>query len=278
MVLSEFQLDPGKKQMIDPEEKPISVPSSEYTQEYYETGCDGHKEYNQTQGKILPPRLQMPLDLAGLNKNDIVLDFGCGRGEIVYQSTIQGAKAIGIDYSTASILIARTTLENNLQRRNGESFLISQSNGENLPFPSDTFDVVFMLDVVEHLYPKQLARSLNETKRVLKIGGKAIIHTMPNLWYYYYGYPIYRTFQNVRGMKLPTNPRLRWTHSHTHVNEQTPTSLRKALLKAGFSTRIWLMSTQKYSDEGNRFVRAVMVLLTKYKPLNYIFCNDIFAI
>jgi len=40
-----------------------------------------------------------------------------------------------------------------------------------LPFEPGTFDRVLMLDVVEHLYPAELAEALREARRVLKPGG-----------------------------------------------------------------------------------------------------------
>ena len=105
-----------------------------------------------------------------------------------------------------------------------------------------------MLDVVEHLHPHELARVLDEVHRVLRPGGQLIAHTMPNLWYYRWGYPLYRVVQRLRGQHLPTNPRERWSYSEVHVNEQTPLSLYRVLRQSNFATRFWLRSTQTYAQ------------------------------
>ena len=134
-----------------------------------------------------------------------------------------------------------------------------------------------MLDVVEHLTPEQLATALREAHRLLKPGGRLIVHTMPNTWYYRWGYPLYRRVQAARGVNLPRDPRARWGYAHLHVNEQNPLKLRAVLRQAGFRGRVWLRSTQDYPQEANPLVRAIMRLLTYLPGLRLIFCNDVFA-
>ena len=135
-----------------------------------------------------------------------------------------------------------------------------------------------MLDIVEHLLPDELSAALGEVWRILKPGGQVIIHTMPNLWYYRIGYPIFRFIQGLRGEILPADPRQRWEYSHVHVNEQTPSKLRSTLLAYNFETRVWLQSTVSYEYESNDFVRRGMEFVTSTTPFRSIFCNDIFAI
>jgi predicted SAM-dependent methyltransferase len=135
-----------------------------------------------------------------------------------------------------------------------------------------------MLDVVEHLHPHELDTVLGEVIRILRTGGRLIVHTMPNLWYYRYGYPLYRMMQYLRGQSLPVDPRDRWPYAHVHVNEQDPKRLGRTLTLAGFRSRVWLRTTQSYAYEKNRFVRMGMEILTRWVPFRWLFCNDIFAI
>ena len=156
--------------------------------------------------------------------------------------------------------------------------MVTQFDATNLPFHENSVDIVLMLDVVEHLYPQQLDKALYEIKRILKPGGKLIIHTIPNLWYYNFGYPIYRILQGLRGESLPKNPRERFPYHHLHVNEQTPARIRQTLNKIHYVSKIWLETTVDYSYEKNKIIKLGMEFLVKTFPFRWIFCNDIFAI
>jgi ubiquinone/menaquinone biosynthesis C-methylase UbiE len=258
--------------------KPSSIPSTDYTREYYEENAAGHEEFALSKGKLLTGRHSIPFSYATVKPGQRILDVGSGRGELVYQSTIAGAQACGIDYAYQAVRMATDALCETLPPEMQGRAAIQQANAQQLPYASNTFDTIFMLDVVEHLLPAELESVLREARRVLRPGGRVIIHTMPNLWYYHYGYPLYRLAQGLRGQVLPANPRSRWKFAHVHVNEQTPTRLRKMLLSCGFKAKVWLESAQDYSYEKNKFVFWAMNALNKAYPFRYIFCNDIFAI
>jgi len=244
---------------------------NDYTQEYYLTECDGYEEFLATRGTDLPARLALPLEIADIHSNERVLDLGCGRGELAWRCAHRGAFAWGLDYAPAALTLARS-LPAQPRLAFGRADLTA------LPIASETFNLAFLLDVVEHLTPDQLRAALQEAHRALKPGGRLIVHTMPNTWYYRWGYPLYRWVQSARGQNLPRDPRARWGYSHLHVNEQSPLRLRAALRACGFQTRVWLRSTQDYQQETNPLARAVMRLLTRLPGLRLIFCNDIFAV
>jgi ribosomal protein S21 len=113
---------------------------------------------------------------------------------------------------------------------------------------------------------------------VLRPGGRLVAHTIPSLWYYAYGYPLYRFFERLRGKRLPANPRERWAYHHVHVNEQTPPALKRVLQRAGFLTQVRQLSSETFERESNPRVRRVMQFITRAWPLRIIFCNDIFAV
>lgn len=255
-----------------------SIPASVYTHEYYETCCQGHEEFSQSLGANLTPRLAIPIELANITPNMKIVDVGCGRGEVVLHSARKGALVWGIDYAFPAVQIAKIALIGVTTPVERQIICLSQSNVRNLPFASKSIDLVFMLDVVEHLFPYELDDALKEIFRILRPGGRIVIHTMPNFWYYKWGYPIYRSFQGLRGGKLPKDPRDRWSFNHVHVNEQTPITLYAAVQKCGFRPKIWLQTTQNYSYEPNKWVRWAMSFLVNVYPFRWIFCNDIFAI
>ncbi len=262
-------------------EQPAPIPAEDYTLEYYETCCQGFEEFKSSGGERLPMRLAMPLELAEIKAGMQVVDIGCGRGELMLHCARRGAPTWGLDYARPALGLAQQALKAVFasQPASGASWALQQANASGaLPFASGSVDVVFMLDVVEHLLPHELKAALDETWRILRPGGRLVVHTMPSLWYYHYGYPIYRLLQRLRGQALPADPRARWKYSHVHVNEQTPTRLRRALLESGFRARVWLHPIQSYAYEDSRLVRAGMWALTHLYPFRWVFCNDIFAI
>ena len=255
-----------------------SVPSTIYTREYFTRCCQGHQEFIETKGMVLPTRLSIPLDLANIRPGMRVVDIGCGRGELVLHLFRRGATVWGVDYSWDAVSISTEFLADARKQTSSGNLGILQGNSQYLPFDTASIDVVFMLDVVEHLYPNELENALLDIKRVLRPGGRLIIHTMPNLWYYRFGYPLFRLLQRLRGQKLPPDPRDRWDFSEVHVNEQTPLSLRNILKKCGLHTQVWLKNTQSYDQESSILIRRGMDFVTKTAPFRWIFCNDIFAI
>ncbi len=251
--------------------KGIQPPPNAYTQDYYLTECDGHSQFLSSTGAQLPPRQERALEIAAIQPGQRILDIGSGRGEFVWHCARRNALAWGIDYAPGALALTERLPPH-------PKMAFQQARANHLPFAPKSFDTVFMLDVVEHLTPDTLHAALTEACRVLKPGGNLLVHTMPNLWYYRWGYPLYRLVQCLRRQKQPRDPRARWRYAHLHVNEQSPLSLRVALRKSGFLPVIWLESTQEYHHERNRHVRSIQKALTRLPLLKWIFCNDIFAI
>jgi ubiquinone/menaquinone biosynthesis C-methylase UbiE len=257
--------------------EPATVPPEKYTHEYYERWMEGHQEFRQSSGDRLPLRLQIPLNLARIEPGMSVLDIGCGRGELALHCARRGATVYGIDYATAAVTLAHEALvevPTDVRAR----IHLRQADARRLPFGAASMDVIFMLDVVEHLNSRELDRALQEVRRVLKPESILIIHTMPNLWYYRAGYPLFRLVQLARGQRLPRDPRDRWPYKEVHVNEQTPWTLYRTLWRNGFDARVWLKSTQQYAHEDNPFIRHMMHTLVSAPLLKLIFCNDLFAV
>src|SRR5438876_42708 len=75
-----------------------------------------------------------------------VLDVGCGGGLLAEEFARLGCAVSGVDPSAESLSVARThaTAE-------GLQIRYESGSGESLPFPSDTFDVVYCCDVLEHV-------------------------------------------------------------------------------------------------------------------------------
>jgi SAM-dependent methyltransferase len=255
----------------------LSVKPSVYDIDYYLGECDGYQEFVASKGTVLPRRLAVSLERARVRPGMRVLDVGCGRGESLIWLTNQGARSWGIDYSEVALALASESIRA-INLNNGDSCLLIMANSRHLPFVDKSFDMVLMLDVVEHLYAWELEQTLKEIWRVLKPKGRLIIHTAPNLWYYKFGYPIYRFFKRLQGVHLPKDPRERFRyHRLVHVNEQSPYSLMRALRNAKFQPYIWLTDIHQRWKHDSILMNIFGWIATHVFPLNLIFCNDIFA-
>ncbi len=258
---------------------PPRVPSSAYSDEYYLSLIDGAAEFQAHHGKFLPRHIEIALREAGLAPGMRTLDLGCGAGELLTHLRRNDAIALGLDYSPAALRVARHSLASALGGDALTGVDLALSDGRRLPLSSQSVDRVFMLDVIEHMSPSELHAGLIEIGRVLAPGGKLIIHTMPNTWYYAIGYPLFRLVQRLRGVHLPRNPRNRFALSDTHINEQNPLRLASALRQAGFRPRVWLENARRFDKrESNRLVVAFMRALTSLPILKLVFCNDLFAV
>lgn len=100
-----------------------------------------------------------------------VLDFGCYDGYILRVLQREyGVEGVGVDLSIQALNRARE-LSSELHIQ----FAIS--NGDPLPFPSDSFDIVICSEILEHV--PDLDRVLSEVSRVVARGGR-VYATMPN--------------------------------------------------------------------------------------------------
>ncbi|HEC35144.1 MAG TPA: class I SAM-dependent methyltransferase [Anaerolineae bacterium] len=259
-------------------ERPAPVPPEVYDRAYYLEDCEGYELFIRTAGKRLPLRLEGVFHWADVRAGMHVLDVGTGRGELVWRCATEGAFAVGIDYAPAALEIASEGRE---QEAGRVTPVFSLSDGCALPFRSAAFDRVFMADLVEHLHPWQLERALDEAYRVLVTQGMLIIHTSPNLWYYRYGYPLFRLFEALRGNRLPRDPRDRYVyHKEAHVNEQSLLSLRRSLRQAGFRRhRMWL---ERVNDWERPVPSPLLRFLARFAldvyPFRWFFRNELYAL
>lgn len=255
-----------------------SVDPSNYDMDYFLEECEGYQEYISTKGQILTKRLVVPIKLANPKRGMRILDIGCGRGELLAHFSQQEIEIWGIDFAQHAINLSQQLLDDANQETNPFAFLI-RSNAKELPFPDCMFDIIFMLDIVEHLNPSELQLALSEAYRLLHSEAKLIIHTAPNLWYYKYGFPFYRLYEKIFGKDLPKDPKERFTyHKHVHINEQSPHSLAKSLKSAGFKRKVWTDDFHRIWAKRGKISLIGGWLVTHIPLIKNVFCGDIVAI
>jgi ubiquinone/menaquinone biosynthesis C-methylase UbiE len=113
------------------------------------------------------------LDLARLQPGEQALDVGCGTGTLALAAARRvgaSGRVVGIDPSAQQIARARAKAAH---RHAPIEFQIGVI--EELPFPDQTFDVVFSTLMMHHLPAPLKRQGLVEIARVLKPGGRLVI-------------------------------------------------------------------------------------------------------
>ena len=101
------------------------------------------------------------------NKKDIkILDWGCGRGDLVKFLNDQGYDCYGLEIETNSKIINQLNLDSNNDIYNKLSFI---KDNNITKFNSNYFDIVITNQVIEHMSNK--ISFIEELKRILKTGG-----------------------------------------------------------------------------------------------------------
>jgi SAM-dependent methyltransferase len=96
-----------------------------------------------------------------------VLEVGCGAGVDLARFAKGGADVVGVDLASSAIDLARANFE-----QQGLSGEFRVADGEALPFPEGSFDLVYAHGVVQYTTNPQ--RLVDECRRVLKPGGEAV--------------------------------------------------------------------------------------------------------
>ncbi len=281
-----------------------AVPPSLYTREYFLGDVEGHREYAASGGRAVSGRLAHALALARLHPGNRVLDIGCGRGEVVAQAALAGARAIGIDYASAAAELSLSALRS--LGEEGAPGAVALASGLRLPFRDACFDIVFLLDVVEHLAMPELAATLSEARRTLRPGGRIVVHTSPNRLFEDVVYPRYVRHVHrlvlegsrllglhdgvLNPLMLPTTPE--FPHNSyedaVHICPHSADSLKRALRSAGFRVHrveFWEPPARPVYESRrlNLEVRLLDVLrygrpFSYLPPLNQLFSNHIWLL
>lgn len=114
---------------------------------------------------------------AGVRGGDRVLDVGCGGGLLANPLAAAGFRVKGVDRSAPSLDAARARVPA------GADATYAVGDALALGEPSDSYDAVLMMDLLEHL--DEPARALAEAARTLRPGGVLVFHTFnrtPEAW------------------------------------------------------------------------------------------------
>jgi ubiquinone/menaquinone biosynthesis C-methylase UbiE len=108
-------------------------------------------------------------ELSDARATDVVLDAGCGAGNLASELAPRVRRVVGCDPHRGRLVFAAD--------RGAGAYV--QATIEHLPFADRAFDKVFSLEVLEHIELDRAPRALREFHRVLKPGGTLVV-TTPN--------------------------------------------------------------------------------------------------
>ncbi len=152
------------------------------------------------------------LQFIGEIPNDArILDAGCGAGPALRFLKTRGFIPFGSDLIEYPLQQARQLIP--------DARLVQCNSDNALPFCNESFDVIFMSEVIEHVGSPEF--TLRECLRVLRKNG-ALAMTTPNLW-------------DARRVYYPALGKI-WSGDAdaTHQTLFNPQTMRDVLARAGF--------------------------------------------
>ena len=154
---------------------PSSVNNSYYDIEKFSTKWNEPNSWAQGLHIINPTRLNYIINILKkqkIQKNVQILDLGCGGGLLTVEIAKKGFKNIkGVDLSPNSI---KEAIKNSKKLLLDVEFKVG--NAYEIPFKENSFDIVIVADVLEHL--NDLKSAMKEINRILKKGGLIFFETI----------------------------------------------------------------------------------------------------
>jgi ubiquinone/menaquinone biosynthesis C-methylase UbiE len=114
-------------------------------------------------------------DILGYCSQGKLLDIGTGPARLLLKLHQESPKMrlVGIDSSPSMVVKAR---QNIAEAGLSESIEVKEGSADHIPFPGQSFDIVISTASIHHW--KEPTTGLNETYRVLKNGGYALIYDL----------------------------------------------------------------------------------------------------
>ncbi len=109
----------------------------------------------------------------GGGRLDLVVDLGCGSGNLLFWSGLDARFSVGVDVSLDAVRFCGA-------RRGARPAGFAQALAGALPLADGVADLVILVEVLEHLHEPEAV--LSEIRRVLRPGGRLFLTTPNYQW------------------------------------------------------------------------------------------------
>jgi ubiquinone/menaquinone biosynthesis C-methylase UbiE len=266
----------------------MSINQKIFDKDYYYNICLGSEEFKNSGGILLHKKVKQMIDKLEVAKTMNVLEIGCGRGDTALYIARKVNSVHAIDYSLEGIRIAKN-IRKKYPKEIQKKIKFAVMKATDLAFKNDQFDLVLLIDVIDHLNKKEQEKTMKEISRVLKKNGKLFIRTCANsillsFTYKYYIYPVNRLLtwldkkiKHIDYASLPQDPRTR-EQKRQHINEPDYYKLQTLFKKYRFSGSIhsevgFLKERSGIRTDLYNFAIAFYPF-SKYYPLNILFTGS----
>jgi cyclopropane fatty-acyl-phospholipid synthase-like methyltransferase len=159
-------------------------------------------------------RIEKILALYEPGREERVLDLGCGWGTVTFALAHRVREIVGLDFSVRAVAFC----EAELAKRELTNVRFIQADARDSGLEPDSFDLIVAADLLEHLYPDDSRRVIDECRRLLKPGGRL------SVWTPHRGH--FLEILKNNGIFLKPDP--------THVDYKSMARVERLLKDAGF--------------------------------------------
>jgi len=140
-------------------------------------------KYLNSDNNFWKEKLKSIFQLTGILSNMSILDLGCGIGTCALEYAKMGNVTFGVDFTLGAVQAGKDLV----RQRGIRNCFFCVGDISRMPIKDNMFDVIIASDIVEHLTPEALNKTLAECKRILRSGGKLFIYTWPTKYYHIFG-------------------------------------------------------------------------------------------
>jgi len=221
----------------------------EYFEKDYKCGVKSNSYYEEESSTIEKAKQVLPL-VKKLKPQGILLEIGCAGGTFLNEAQKNGYQAEGVEVSLS--------MSEKAQKLYGVK--VRQGDFEEMEFANESFDVICMFDVFEHLRnPREALKTIH---RILKPEGIVVIDvpTTKNALAFRLSVSLLKVLRKIRQISLPPY----------HLYEYTSSTLQGFLNQTGFESkdvRKYATLPWKYLNEDSSRLKKIVLGMVRY--LNY---------